>query len=64
MKLGSDFMWLELVGSIIALVGVIFIFDGRRVVKKYLNFGEENLAVQGIKIFGLLLGIVGFVMII
>ena len=64
MKLGSDFMWLELVGSIIALVGVIFIFDGRRVVKKYLNFGEENLAVQGIKIFGLLLAIVGFVMII
>ncbi len=57
-------MWLELVGSIIALVGVIFIFDGRRVVKKYLNFGEENLAVQGIKIFGLLLAIVGFVMII
>ena len=52
-------MWIALIGSIIALVGVIFIFDGRRVVKKYLNFGEENLAVQGIKMFGFLLAVIG-----
>ncbi len=52
-------MWIDLIGSIIALVGVVLIFDGRRVVKKYLNFGEENLAVQGIKTFGFLLVLVG-----
>lgn len=52
-------MWLELIGSIIVLVGVLFIFDGRRVVKKYLNFGEENLAVRGIKMFGFFLAVIG-----
>ena len=52
-------MWLELFGSILVFIGAIWIFDGRRVVKKYLNFGEENLATQGIKIFGFLLAVVG-----
>lgn len=52
-------MWLELFGSILALIGVILIFDGRRVVKKYFNFGEENLATQGIKIFGFVLSLIG-----
>ena len=52
-------MWLALIGSILALVGVIFIFDGRRVIRKHFDFGEENLATQGIKIFGFILTVVG-----
>lgn len=55
-------MWLKLVGSIIALVGVILVYDGRRVVKKYFNFGEENLATAGIKSFGFIITIIGAVM--
>lgn len=56
---GEKKMWLKFFGSVIVLVGVIWIFDGRRVVKKYLNFGEENLATQGIKILGFILAVVG-----
>ena len=52
-------MWLALFGSILVLIGVIFIFDGRRVVRKHFNFGEENLATQGIKMFGFILAVVG-----
>ena len=52
-------MWLALIGSILALVGVILVFDGRRVVRKHFNFGEENLATQGIKILGFILAAVG-----
>ena len=52
-------MWLKLIGSVIAFVGCILIFDGRRVAKKYLNFGEENLATMSIKLFGFVLTVVG-----
>lgn len=55
-------MWLKLIGSIIALVGVVLIFDGRRVVKKYFNYGEENLATLGMKSFGFILAVVGALM--
>lgn len=52
-------MWLKLIGSIFLLVGCVFIFDGRRVTRKYLNFGEENLATTSIKLFGFMLTVVG-----
>ena len=55
-------MWLKLIGSVIVLVGTIFIFDGRRVVKKYFNFGEENLATTGIKSLGFIIVIIGAIM--
>lgn len=55
-------MWLNLIGSVIALVGCIFIFDARRVVKKHLNFGEENLTTESLKLFGFLLVVVGLLM--
>lgn len=55
-------MWIELIGSIILLAGVVLVYDGRRMVRKYLNFGEENLAVQGIKMFGFVLAVIGCLM--
>lgn len=55
-------MWLKLIGSIIALVGVTLVFDGRRVVKKYFDYGEENLATAGIKTLGFIATIVGALM--
>lgn len=55
-------MWLKLIGSIIALVGVVLIFDGRRVAKKYFDYGEENIATTGVKSFGFLIAIVGAIL--
>ena len=55
-------MWLKLIGSMIALVGVVLIFDGRRVVRKYFNYGEENLATAGMKGLGFIIVIVGALM--
>lgn len=57
-------IWIKLIGSVIALVGTIFIFDGRRVVKKYFNYGEENLATAGIKSFGFIIAVIGAIMMI
>lgn len=52
-------MWLKIIGAAIALVGCIFIFDGRRIVKKSFAFGEENVTTKGIKIFGALISLLG-----
>lgn len=57
-------MWLELFGSVIALVGSFLLFDSRRIVKKYFNFGEENDATKGMKVIGFILIIIGGLMII
>ena len=52
-------MWLKIIGAAIALVGCIFIFDGRRIVKKSFAFGDENVTTKGIKIFGALISLLG-----
>ena len=57
-------MWLALFGSVLTLIGVIFIFDGRRVVRKHFNFGEENVAVLGLKIVGFLIIFIGAIILI
>lgn len=52
-------MWLKAIGATIALFGVIFIYDSRRIAKQKLNFGDENTTTLGLKIFGAILTVVG-----
>lgn len=52
-------MWINLIGSVIVLVGVCMALDSRRLVRKFLNFGEENVAVQGMKILGFIIVFIG-----
>ncbi len=52
-------MWLNIIGSSIALVGACVALDARRLVKKYFNFGEENNASMGLKIVGLIIIFIG-----
>ncbi len=52
-------MWKELIGAILALVGLIFLFDARRIVKKNFASADENSTVLGVKIFGSLMAIFG-----
>ena len=57
-------MWSNLIGSVIVLVGVCASLDSRRLVRKYFDFGEENTAVVGLKIVGILVTLVGALIII
>ena len=52
-------MTLKIVGAVIALIGALVLFDARRLVKKYFDFGEENNATNGMKIFGFGVLVVG-----
>lgn len=49
----------KLIGVIIILVGVVFIYDARILTKKLFGFGDQNEATSGFKILGAMLSIVG-----
>ena len=55
-------MWqiiLKLIGTLIVLFGVIFIYDARILTKKFFGFGDQNEASNGLKILGFIITIVG-----
>lgn len=50
---------LMLVGLIVAMIGVILIYDARTITKKNFSFGDQNEATMGLKITGFILSIIG-----
>ena len=48
-------MWINLISAVGVLVGLIFVFDARRITKKNFSSADENKITLGIKIFGALL---------
>ena len=57
-------MGLHIFGAILALAGALILFDARRLVKKFFDFGEENNATAGMKMVGFVLLVVGGIMMI
>ena len=54
---------LRLIGAIILLIGVVLVYDARIITKKVFNFGDQNEATSGFKIFGAILAMIGGVII-
>lgn len=50
---------LMLIGLIIAMLGVILIYDARPITKKNFGFGDQNEATMGLKITGFIMSIIG-----
>ena len=48
-----------IIGLIIAILGVIMIFDARYLTKKLFGFGDQNEATSGFKILGFVVAIIG-----
>lgn len=53
-----------LAGSILGLLGAIFVYDSRIITKKLFSFGDQNEGVFIVKIVGFTIGIIGGIMII
>lgn len=51
--------FLVIIGILIALLGVVIIYDARLLTKKLFSFGDQNEASMGLKILGFILSIVG-----
>lgn len=56
-------MILFVVGNLIALLGVIMVYDARILTKKLFSFGDQNEGASGFKILGFLLAIIGVLII-
>ena len=52
-----------IIGALIALLGVIMIYDARKLTQKLFGFGDQNEATAGMKILGFVIAIVGALMI-
>ncbi len=50
---------LRLIGVVILLIGVVFVYDARIITKKAFDLGNQNDATNGFKILGALLAIIG-----
>lgn len=47
------------IGLILAVLGIILVYDARKLTKKLFSFGDQNEAAWGLKILGFILAIVG-----
>ena len=50
---------LLIIGLIIAILGVIMIYDARFLTQKFFGFGDQNEATSGFKIIGFVVAIIG-----
>ena len=50
---------LKIIGLLILLSGVIFVYDARILTKNWFGFGDQNEASLGFKILGFILCIIG-----
>jgi uncharacterized membrane protein len=54
---------LLIIGVLIVLLGIIMIFDARKLTKKLFSFGDQNEATSGMKMLGFILAIIGALLI-
>lgn len=50
---------LTIMGLVIAIIGIIMIFDARLLTQKFFGFGDQNEATAGFKIVGFIVAIIG-----
>ena len=48
-----------IISSLIALLGVVMVFDARVITKKLFSFGDQNDASMGLKMLGFIISIIG-----
>lgn len=51
------------IGVVVALVGVIMVFDARRLTEKLFSFGDQNEGTAGMKMIGFVFAIIGALLI-
>lgn len=60
--MGEFFMWSiigSLIGALIAMAGVVMVYDARDITARVFGFGDQNEATMGMKMIGFFLGVVG-----
>lgn len=55
--------FLIILGVILAMFGVILIYDARPITKKVFGFGDQNDATLGLKLVGFVISIIGAILV-
>lgn len=50
---------IKIIAVVIALIGVILIYDSRIITKNFFGFGDQNEATTGLKIIGFFIALLG-----
>ena len=50
---------LTFIGLILAMIGVILVYDARILTKRFFSFGDQNQASWGLTILGFIIAIIG-----
>lgn len=50
---------INFIALLMALIGVVMIYDARIITKKMFGFGDQNQASWGLKILGFIIAIIG-----
>lgn len=53
----------NLVGALITMAGIVFVYDARDITARVFGFGDQNEATLGMKMIGFFLALVGAFMI-
>lgn len=56
-------MILRIIGLLIVLAGVTFIYDARILTRIWFSFGDQNEATSGLKILGFIICLIGGIMV-
>ena len=49
----------NIIALVMALVGVVMVYDARLITRKLFGFGDQNQAAWGLKILGFIIAIIG-----
>ena len=49
----------RIIGLVLVVAGVIFVYDARSITKKFFSFGDQNEASLGLKLLGFTIAILG-----
>ncbi len=52
-----------IVGTIIVMIGIIFIYDARQITKKRFSYSDLNGATAAFKIIGFIISVIGYLLI-
>lgn len=55
---------IKLIGFLLLMLGVIMIFDARKLTKKWFSFNDQNEGSKWFKVGGFILSIIGIIVII
>ena len=57
-------LFLDIVGAIFVLIGIVLVYDARPITKKFFSFGDQKDGALGLKMIGFIFTVIGGVLLL